>query len=95
MTKIFSLFILCLLVVACGKKPTPKPYEYFRIDLPKHEYRMVDSLPDIAFRISKYSKISDYTGGDVKGYNIDYPALNGRIHLTYMPLDSLDWKSVV
>ena len=87
MTKIFSLFILCLLMVACGKKPTPKPYEYFRIDLPTHEYRMVDSLPDIAFQISKYRKISDYTGGDVKGYNIDYPALNGRIHLTYMPLD--------
>lgn len=87
MVRILIVTVICLLAVACGKKPTPKPYEYFRIDLPPHQYRTIDSLPDIHFRISAFARISDYDGGDVTGYNIDYPSLNGRIHLTYMPLN--------
>jgi len=82
--------IICLFVlISCGEKPTPKPYEYFRIDLPEHSYRHIDSLKDMNFDISKYAKITPYTGRDLVGFNIDYPELNGRIHLTYLPL-SLD-----
>ncbi|MDO4727254.1 MAG: gliding motility lipoprotein GldD [Porphyromonadaceae bacterium] len=87
MLKLLTILICCFMAFSCGKTATPKPYEYFRIDLPQHEYRHIDSLPNISFDISTMSKISDYEGNDVKGYNIDYPMLNGRIYLTYMPLD--------
>lgn len=87
MFRTLTFIVCCCLILSCGKKATPKPYEYFRIDLPPHQYKLIDNLEDISFEISEYGQISDYKGGDVKGYNVDYPSLNGRIHLTYMPLN--------
>ena len=88
MKHILSVFFLCLmLLVSCGKRVNPKPYEYFRIDLPEHSYRSIDSLSRISFDVSSFSRVSQATGESVWGYNIDYPNLNGRIYLTYLPID--------
>ena len=38
--------LLCLLLVAChGNDYTPKPNAYLRIDMPEHDYWLVDTLP--------------------------------------------------
>ncbi len=82
----FTLIVVCLILLACGKKPTPKSYEYYRIDLPPHEYNTADSLPDMRFDISKSATLTKSNSDNIKGYNIEYPKLNGKIHLTYLPL---------
>ena len=43
--KNYILFVFVVLALAsCGKKAQPKPYGYFRIDLPEHEYVEVSDL---------------------------------------------------
>ena len=39
------LALLALLFSSCHNDNTPKPYAYLRIDLPEHEYWLVDTLP--------------------------------------------------
>ncbi|MBO7101427.1 MAG: hypothetical protein J6V98_05320 [Bacteroidales bacterium] len=39
------LALLALLFSSCHNDYTPKPYAYLRIDLPEHEYWLVDTLP--------------------------------------------------
>ena len=85
MKKIIILSILAVLALSCGKKINPKPYGYFRIDLPDHEYSKV-SQKEYDFEMSKYAAISPYKG-QIEGINIDYASINGRIHITYLPID--------
>lgn len=87
MKKIVFTLIIVLAAVACGKKVNPKPYEYFRIDLPEHSYHRVDSLRSIAFDVADSTKISEVVEDGVLGYDIDYPHINGRIYLTYLPIN--------
>lgn len=80
------------MLFACGKRINPKPYGYFRIDLPTPEYLRAEQ-DEYSFEMSKYARFSPYDG-ETEGINIDYNFLNGRIHLSYMPLD-IDTFSVV
>ncbi|MDR1543030.1 MAG: gliding motility lipoprotein GldD [Prevotellaceae bacterium] len=82
----FSLIFAAILFFACGNKPQPKRYEYFRIDLPEHKYWTNNSQQQYSFEMSDYATISPYIG-DGQGINIDYQRINGRIHLTYLPID--------
>jgi gliding motility-associated lipoprotein GldD len=86
MKKIITALILAILFFACGKKQNPKPYEYFRIDLPEHEYLKETSQKEYNFEISKFAEITPYIG-QTKGINIDYNQINGRIHLSYISVD--------
>ena len=46
MKKYTILAFACLLLCACHNNDyTPKPYAYLRIDLPEHNYWLVDTLP--------------------------------------------------
>jgi gliding motility-associated lipoprotein GldD len=83
---IITALFFVIMITSCGKKPNPKPYEYFRIDLPEHSYKMVDTIKNYDFEISEYAEITPYIG-ESKGLNIDYNQLNGRIHITFMPID--------
>lgn len=85
MKKFVIISISVILLIACGKKINPKPYEYFRIDLPEHQYLRTEQK-EYSFEMSKYAEISPYAGG-VEGVNIDYNTINGRIHLSYLSID--------
>jgi gliding motility-associated lipoprotein GldD len=54
--------------------------------LPAHKYSPNLSQKRYNFEMSDYAKISQYIG-EGEGINIDYPKINGRIHLTYFPID--------
>ncbi|MBR4738847.1 MAG: hypothetical protein IK058_02480, partial [Bacteroidales bacterium] len=46
MKRIIPLSLLCLLLCACHHNDyAPKPYAYLRIDMPEHNYWLVDTLP--------------------------------------------------
>jgi gliding motility-associated lipoprotein GldD len=83
MKRFMTIVLVILCIISCGKKPQPKPYEYFRIELPAHLYKEIDTIKEYIFEISKYAEITPYYG-ETKGLNIDYPTLNGRIHITFM-----------
>jgi len=85
MKKLIIISLSAFFLFSCGKRINPKPYEYFRIDLPAPEYLRAEQ-DEYSFEMSKYAQLSPYDG-ETEGINIDYNSLNGRIHLSYMPLD--------
>lgn len=87
-----QLTLLCLLTTALSQcqyheNNTPKPYGYFRIDLPTHSYTVFDSITlPYTFEKSTHSymqpnkHIHDWT-------NIVYPTLNAVVYISYKPLN--------
>lgn len=85
------LLVICaaVLFVSCSHE-TPKPYGYFRIDLPQHEYISYDSIyPPCSFEVSAFSQVINRKARDGKSEWIDivYPSLNGRIYCNYTDIN--------
>jgi len=87
--KLLFIFSCVLVVTSCGDDEDevfiPKPKGYFRIDFPKKEYRVYDSLCPYSFEIPKYSFIDNdkHLGADPCWLNINFPKYNAQIHLSY------------
>jgi gliding motility-associated lipoprotein GldD len=86
-----NLLLITFLCVACGGNYTPKPKAYMRIELPTaKDYQLFDSLPyPYMFEYPAYSRIVP----DAQKYwlNVEFPAQNSNIYLSYnsgLPLDS-------
>ncbi len=79
----FLLFLL-----ACTPPATPKPRAYFRIDFPKKQYQLYDSICPYRFEYPTYGVIESVQSSYAEPcwYNIDFPGFNTKIHLTYKPL---------
>lgn len=81
-------FFIILLCISCTKAPMPKPYGYFRVDLPAHSYRVIDTL-DLPYRfeLSKIAKITTRVeAGEKYWIDISYPLLNASIYCSYKPV---------
>ncbi|MEI6753526.1 MAG: gliding motility lipoprotein GldD [Paludibacter sp.] len=90
-TKQNNALIICflaLLLFACGKTPVPRPYGYFRVSLPQHTYRIIDTL-NLPYKF-ELSKNAVLVSREVKGENywvdLYYPKLNAGIYCSYKPL---------
>ncbi len=94
---------LILTAVSCSN-PVPKPYSYFRIDLPAHDYAYYDTLT-LPFRFEKgiTSEITfnvRHEEGDNLWFDIYYPDFNARVYCNYacvkdnLPLLSEDSRSL-
>lgn len=83
-----NAFIWCILaLVGCGKAPTPRPYGYFRIELPKAEYTVDDSNRSYRFERSVYAQPQEIKNeSEGKWMNLHYDILNADIHCSYMPV---------
>jgi len=82
------LLSLALVLFGCqNDNPVPKPVGYFRIDLPEKEY--VTKNPDCPFtlEISKHSYL-EYFEDTPCWFNIVYPELKAKLHLTYKPVNN-------
>jgi len=90
-----NLFIVWICFVlglfyGCNETAIPRPYGYFRVDLPAHEYTRLDSssLPYsfdksvIAHVIPRYKKGEEYW------IDLQYPTLNASIYCSYKPVKS-------
>ena len=88
-----SLKILLIVITAgifwsCAEVSIPRPYGYFRVDLPEHSYRMVDTL-NLPFRfdLPKNARlISRKAEGEEKWIDLYYPKLNASIYCSYKPV---------
>jgi len=83
----FLIFISLVLYGCGGDLPTPKPVGYFRLDIPEPSY--VQKNPDCPFRfeISQHSRLEFFADrGEYCWFDINYPQLNAKVHITYKPL---------
>lgn len=84
-----TIALFGLVFYGCGDKSVPKPYGYFRIDLPNHTYNKFDTasfpyqfdkstLTTIRYR--KAPKV------DEQWLDVVYPQLRAVIHCSYLPI---------
>lgn len=88
----FGLFLM-LMACSCGRRQaeTPKPVAYFRIDLPEHNYRQVDTTLPFTFEQSEAAQLSIRPQKDGSYWvDIDYPTLNATFKLTYLTVPRAD-----
>ncbi|MGB5989801.1 MAG: gliding motility lipoprotein GldD [Marinifilaceae bacterium] len=85
------LLIGLILMSSCSNKiAIPKPYAYYRIDLPTQKYKITDDKYPFSFEYHKEAFIEKDKAYDAGKYwiNIVYPALNAKIHLSYKELNN-------
>lgn len=85
---VWTIAILAILLSSCHSGGIPKPYGYFRIDLPEHAYRAYED-PQMPF-VFDYSSAASVAlrDGAGEGYWLDvvYPDLKAKINCTYKPV---------
>lgn len=86
--KIHLLLFSISLLVSCGETYMPKPYGYFRVDLPEHSYRVIDTLNlPYHFELSKMARVvSRNQEGENFWIDIQYPQLNASVYCSYKPV---------
>ena len=84
----FPLLLICLILISCSETYTPKPRGYFRIDFPEHEYKNIRTDAPFTFDIPVYSYISKDSSSNAEPYwyNVSFPTMKGKIHLSYKPV---------
>jgi gliding motility-associated lipoprotein GldD len=84
---VFSVF---LLTTSCKETSTPRPYGYFRVDLPGHQYsgKALYGYP-FSFEISEEARIvARNEPGEKYWLDIRYSTLNATIYCSYKPVHS-------
>jgi gliding motility-associated lipoprotein GldD len=74
---------------SCKQSYTPKPAGYLKIDFPEKSYRLYSDQKEYQFEIPQYATVEiDSSPGAEKGWiNVEFPSLNGTLHLSYKPVD--------
>lgn len=82
-----GIAFLLLTLVACGRKAgIPRPYGYYRIDIPSPEYCDTSYGP-YRFELNRYARLEPQNEpGEKYWADIVYPSLNARIHCSYKPV---------
>ena len=90
-TLLYIGVILCsILLGACGHKNeqiAPKPKGYFRIELPKAEYTLLDTTLPFTMEISKNAQavITPKDSGKI-WIDLQYPQFAAELKMTYFPM---------
>lgn len=99
MNKYIIILLSCVAILTgCGKKAQPKPYGYFRIDIPEHEYVEMTNLGPYSIEASIYcqpdkSDNTHATEAD-EWINLVYPTINAKIHLSYKRINASTFQQV-
>jgi gliding motility-associated lipoprotein GldD len=89
--KIFAAIALSSLIFSCKNEKatgTPKPYGYFRIEMPENAYQKYETAEEPYIfefsQIAEIKKLSEKNGEE--WLNIIYPQHKATIYLTYRPV---------
>jgi gliding motility-associated lipoprotein GldD len=87
---IILIFGLILIISCSGEDYTPKPKAFLRIELPPKSYQSFDTTYPYIFEYPTYAKIQYSNLSNEAKYwiNINFPAFNATIHLTYKPVNN-------
>ena len=80
--------LLATYFCSCSEGYIPRPYGYFRVDLPSHSYRMIDTL-DLPYRFElpqNVQLIGHQESKDQYSIDLHYDKLNANIYCSYMPI---------
>lgn len=85
----YFFFLLIFVLSACGKSYTPKPYGYFRVDLPEYSYNNFNSVnAPYTFDISTFAAVTTHNEAEKKFWiDIVYPELNATIYCSYFNIN--------
>ncbi|MBU8891816.1 MAG: gliding motility lipoprotein GldD [Bacteroidales bacterium] len=80
---------ILIFLSGCNKKNTPKPRGFFRIDLHEKQYKRLDENFPFSFNYPVYTVINKDKSKSSENYwfNIEYPDINGKIHISYIKID--------
>ncbi len=89
LTALICLFFVISLFSCEDPVYTPKPRGYFRLALPKKQYRILDSIYPYSFEYPNYSNIeNDLEPGSEKYWvNLCFYKFKGTVHFTYRKLN--------
>lgn len=101
--KKLPIVILCIVfVVACNSTFTPKPRGYFKIELPKKEYKVFNEPGyPYTFEYPVYAEVvkdSLFFGEQTENpwwVNIDFPTFNGKVYVSYKQVGTNNFNSLV
>lgn len=81
----YCLSACIFLFFGCGSDSIPKPYGYYRIDLPEKQYQELDTVFPYRFSYPVYGVIvADKGKGDEKYWiNIEFKKYKAKIHISY------------
>lgn len=83
--KFSAVYLLTLVLMSCTPAYYPKPYGYFRVDLPENTYEKFDSTFPCIFEKSVLAKTEISHENAV---NLIYNTLNATIYCNYQPVDA-------
>lgn len=88
---ILLFFVTALSGCGDGALNVPKPTGYYRISFPEKKYQLFSANNNFSFLYPAYAEILPDKSRDAQKnwYNIYFPDFNGRIHLTYYPIQSI------
>lgn len=79
-----TVYFSVLFLVACGQNYSPKPYGYFRVYLPAHEYRTLNNEMPFQFEYSNVANIVVRKQPHEKyWFDLTYPKFNATLHVSY------------
>ena len=83
---ISAIFVLlaALVLASCGRSYVPKPYGYYRLNLPEQQYQLYDcaGMP-FRFELSESAHVQPMSGqNEGLWFDIVYPELRARINCT-------------
>lgn len=86
--KIILIVCFTCLSFSCSKTSIPRPYGYFRVDMPPHTYRTIDTLSlPYKFDLPGNARlISRKADGEMYWIDLYYPELNASIYCSYKPV---------
>lgn len=84
------LFFFAGFLSSCRKNYTPRPYGYYRVTIPEHNYRIFDVAEfPYKFEVSKIAEVKPNNANREKYWiDIAYPILNGKIYGSYKSVNN-------
>lgn len=91
-TKLFFILLISFFIcISCDEDDpvySPKPRGYCRIDFPKKEYKLFDTICPYKFEIPTYAKMIIPKEGEACWYNLEFPAFHAAVHLSYKEINN-------
>ncbi len=91
-SQIILLFtvLTAVLLSSCKEKSVPRPYGYFRVDLPENTYRKFHNYGyPYSFEFNDIAEIYEREEqGESYWIDLTYPGLNANIYCSYKPVHS-------
>lgn len=102
MKTIALLSFVAFFVISCNSEFTPKRRGYYRIDFPKHEYRVFDQ-PGYPYTfeypvyatVVKDSTFFEANPENPYWINIDIPRFSGKVYISYKDVTGNDFTRLV